>query len=182
MRVMGCENCVYDPAMYLNYNRSPTGGKEMIEGIAVTHVDDILHGGNDEFQAAMEELKSKFIFGLDEVQEFRYVGMNLRRTSTGITVDQDHYINTFEVPDMEVASGQLMSDLLNSEGQTLFRGHVSRVLHIGYLSRPDVLFEVLSTKLGKVTKEDLKSVQKKIQKLQGIPTKMLFPDLDPTDE
>ena len=44
MRVMGCENCVYDPAMY---HRSPTGGQKMIEGIAVTHVDDILHGGND---------------------------------------------------------------------------------------------------------------------------------------
>ena len=182
MRVMGCENCVYDPAMYLNYNRS--GERKMIEGIAVTHVDDILHGGNAEFQAAMEALKSKFIFGLDEVQEFRYVGMNLRRTPTGITVDQDHYINTFEVPDMEVASGQVMSDLLNAEGQTLFRGHVSRVLHIGYLSRPDVLFEakVLSTRFGKATKGDLKSVQKKIQKLQGIPTKMFFPDLGPTDE
>ena len=77
-----------------------------------------------------------------------------------------------------------MSDLLNAEGQTLFRGHVSRVLHIGYLSRPDVLFEakVLSTKFGKATKGDLKSVQKKIQKLQGIPTKMFFPDLGPTDE
>ena len=184
MRAMGCENCAYDPAMYLNYQISSKSGKKMIEGIAVTHVDDILHGGNDEFQAAMEELKSKFIFGLDEVQEFRYVGMNLSRTSKGITVDQDHYINTFEVPDMEVASGQLMSDLLNAEGQTLFRGHVSRVLHIGYLSRPDVLFEakVLSTKFGKATKGDLKSVQKKIQKLQGIPTKMFFPDLGPTDE
>ena len=85
---------------------------------------------------------------------------------------------------MEVASGQVMSDLLNAEGQTLFRGHVSRVLHIDYLSRPDVSFEakVLSTKFGKATKGDLKSVQKKIQKLQGIPTKMFFPDLGPTDE
>ena len=33
MRVMGCENCVYDPAMYLNYNRSSTSGKKMIEGV-----------------------------------------------------------------------------------------------------------------------------------------------------
>ena len=110
------------------------------------------------------------------MDEFRYVGMNLKRIPTGIIVDQDHYINTFEVPDMEISRGQIMSDLLNSEGQTLFRGHVSRVLHIGYLSRPDVLFDAkcLSTKFGHATKSDLKSVQKKIQKLQGVPTRKFF--------
>ena len=174
----GCEKCIFDSAMYLNFRQG------IIQGIALTHVDDILHGGGDPFEDVMNEVKSSFKFGLDEKEEFRYVGMNMKRVSTGIIIDQDHYVNNLELPDMEVARGQSMTDILNPEGQTLFRGYVSRVLHVGYQSRPDVCFEAkcLSSKFGKATKSDLKSVLKKIQKLQGIPTRMFFPDLGPTGE
>ena len=77
-----------------------------------------------------------------------------------------------------------MSDLLNKEGQTLFRAQVAKILHVGYQSRPDLCFEAkcLSTKYGKATKSDLKTVLKKIQKLQGLPTIMYFPDLGPIEE
>ena len=88
----------------------------------------------------------------------------MKRTSDGIIIDQDHYVNSIELPDMEVARGQIMTDILNEEGQKLYRGHVSRVLHLGYQSRPDVCVEAkcLSSKFGKKTKSDLKSALKRM--------------------
>ena len=72
-----------------------------------------------------------------------------------------------------------VTDILPADGQSTFRGCVAKISHISYQSRPDVCFEakVLSTKFGKATKGDLKSALKKMQKLQGVPTKMSFPDL-----
>jgi len=65
------------------------------------------------------------------------------------------------------------------DGQAEYRSCEAKILYIGFQSRPDVCFErkVLSTKYGKATKKDLKSALKKIEKLQGEPTHMFFPDL-----
>jgi hypothetical protein len=136
---------------------------------------------NDSFKRIMDEVKKEFKFGVDESDEFRYVGMHMRKTKAGILVDQDHYIKSLELPSMDIAEGLVMSDVLPAEGQTEFRGHVAKLLHIGYQSRPDVCFEAksLSTKFGKATKSDLKSVLKKFQKLQGVSTIMFFPNLGP---
>ena len=55
---------------------------------------------------------------------------------------------------------------------------------MGYQSRPDVCFQAkcLSSKFGKATRSDLKAALKKMQKLQGEPTKMCFPDLGSVEE
>ena len=44
------------------------------------------------------EVKQAFNFGTDERDEFRYVGMHMKRMSDGILVDQDHYVKAFELP------------------------------------------------------------------------------------
>ena len=179
----GCEKCNIDPAMYIQFSNDK--GEKKLEGIVLTHVDDLLNGGSSSFQlSVMESVKSAFNFGSDETEAFWYTGMNMTQNNDGIVIDQDHYVRSLELPDMEIARGQKMNDVLNAEGQTLFRGCVAKVLYVGYQSRPDVCFEAkcLSTKFGKATKGDLKSVLKKIQKLQGVPTKMVFPDLGSADE
>ncbi len=67
-------------------------------------------------------------------------------------------------------------DIMDLEGQKVFRSHVARVLHVGYQSRPDVCFEAkaISSKYGKATKADLKTLVKMIKKLQGASTHMFF--------
>ena len=179
----GCDKCNLDPAMYFQFSKG-AGNENVLSGIALTHVDDILHGGDDSFGRIMSELKNLFKFGVDEIEEFRYVGMHMRRTDSGIEIDQDHYVKSFELPDMEIARELLMTDVLCPEGQKVFRSHVARLLHVGYISRPDVCFEakVLSSKYGKATKGDLKILFKKMQKLQGVRTSMFFPDLGPLEE
>ena len=179
----GCERSLLDPAMYLNF-RTDTGNK-LIEGIALTHVDDVLHGGGEDFDRnIMSSVKSSFKFGLEEAETFRYVGMNMTQTENGILIDQDHYVKGLELPDMDVAKDLHVNDELTAEGQTIFRGCVAKILHVGYQSRPDICFEAkcLSSKFGKATKGDLKTALKKMQKLQGIHTKMFFPRLGSLSE
>ena len=173
----GCEKCLLDPAMYLSFRND---ADKKIDGIALTHVDDMLHGGSDHFDVnVMDKVKSSFKFGLEESESFRYVGMNMTQKADHILIDQDHYVKGIELPDMEVAKNLKVTDLLCSEGQSIFRSCVARILHIGYISRPDVCFEgkCLSTKFGNATKGDLKTALKKIQKLQGQSTKMCFPNV-----
>ena len=58
------------------------------------------------------------------------------------------------------------------------------MLRKSYTSAIKVCFEAkcLSTKFGKATKGDLKSALKKMQKLQGVHTRMSFPDLGSVEE
>ena len=125
-----------------------------------------------------------FNFGTDEAEAFWYTGLNMTQTDDGIIIDQDRYVSTLELPDMDSVRGLSMNDILSGEGQTVFRGCVAKILYVGYQSRPDVCFEAkcLSTKFGKATKSDLKTALKKIQKLQGYPTRMIFPDLGPVQD
>lgn len=174
----GCEKCLFDPAMYIYFVCEK--GQKSLKGLALTHVDDFLHGGEKIFDDnVMSSIKSAFEFGLEQSEKFRYVGMNMSQVGCGITIDQDHYVKGLEVPDMEIAHDLAITDILPAEGQSIFRGAVAKILHISYQSRPDVCFEAkcLSTKFGKATKGDLKAALKKMQKLQGIATRMVFPDL-----
>ena len=179
----GCEKCDIDPAMYLKFEEE--NGEKCIQGIVTSHVDDLLNGGTPGFQdSVMSPIKDVFHFGTDEAEAFWYTGMNMTQSNDGIVIDQDHYVKNLELPEMESFRGLKMNDTLNGEGQALFRTCVAKILYVGYQSRPDVCFEAkcLSSKYGTATKSDLKTALKKIQKLQGYPTRMVFPDLGPVHE
>ena len=59
----GVTSVVYiDPAMYIYF--SYNGGEKVLQGIAVTHVDGILHGGSNTFDCeVVSKVKSSFNFG-----------------------------------------------------------------------------------------------------------------------
>ena len=183
LTVNGCEKSRMDPAMYLYFSEEHE--RKQIQGITLTHVDDLLDGGTQKFEdKVMKRVKEAFEFSEEEVSNFRYVGMNMIQNVDGIMINQDHYIESLELPDMQVAVNLKTNDVLCPEGQAEFRGCVAKILYVGSQSRPDVCFEgkALSTKFGKATKGDLKSAMKKILKLKGSETVMFFPDLGPVEE
>ena len=132
----------------------------------------------------MEMVKASFTFSEEESVSFRYIGMNMIQENDGILVDQDHYIQLLELPDLQSCAGLKVDDVLDVDGQIEFRGWVAKVLYIRYQSRPDVCFDgkCLSSKFGAATKRDLKSVYRIIQKLKGERTCMFFPNLGCLDE
>ena len=180
----GCEKCFVDPAMFLNFSNT-NNDQRKIEGIVLSHVDDLLHGGSNTFEhEVMNNVKSSFKFSEEESEEFRYIGMNMIQSNSGIFLNQDHYIHSIELPNMDIAKDLKCDDILSIDGQTEFRGCVAKILYVGFQSRPDVCFEGkrLSTKFGKATKKDLKCAFKMIKKLKGENTHMFFPNLGEVSE
>ena len=98
-----------------------------LAGLALTHVDDILHGsGTTEFERKVfEPLKKKFQFGSEEMTEFRYVGMHIKQTEDGILVDQNHYLQTIDVPEVNMKAE--LEQLMDEDGQADFRGIVGKI-------------------------------------------------------
>ena len=171
---LGCRQSRLDPALYVWYDEEGVLG-----GMALTHVDDILHGsGTEQFEKkVMEPLKSKFLFGTEEEAEFRYVGMQIKQTSEAIWVDQNHYLETIDVPDVETTEKN--DDLMDNESQEEYRGIVGKIGWLGGLSRPDLAFDnvMLSSKLGKATNGDMQAAVKIVRKMKMHNTVMKFPNL-----
>ena len=63
IRNMKCEQSLLDPAMYLYFDKNQLKEEEdrKIKGMMVTHVDDVLPSGNEEFEnEVMKPLKSTY--------------------------------------------------------------------------------------------------------------------------
>ena len=171
---LGCKQSKLDEALYLWYDKDGE-----VAGMLLTHVDDILHGtGTEEFEKRiLQHLKEKFQFGSEEEGEFRYVGMQVKQGLDGILVDQNHYLDTVEIP--ETDHDKPDDELLGEDGQSDFRGIVGKIGWLGGVSRPDLAYDhvVLSTRLGKATVADVKQAIKVIKKLKVEQVQMMFPDL-----
>ena len=61
----GCVKCSVDPAMFIHF--STINEQRKLEGVVLSHVDDLLHGGSSRFQQdVMETVKSSFTFSQEE--------------------------------------------------------------------------------------------------------------------
>ena len=105
--------------------------------------------------------------------------MNISSTNEGVEVDYEHYIENFEVPEVELFKTEGKDQVLDADGQSEFRSIIAKLNTIGYQSRPDIIFDVkvLNMKVGKATKQDMKNAVKKIVKIKATPMKLKYPDL-----
>ena len=182
LKGLGCVASHHDPAMYMFHG--PDGE---LEGLVLTHVDDLLHGsGSDLFETeVLGPLKEKFMFGGEEEGRFRYIGMQVSQTNDSIVINQDHYIDTLEVPDFDYTMQELRAnDLVGDDSQDEFRAMVGRIGWLASNSRPDLCFDsvALSTKVGKATLVDFRQAIKIMKKAKIEPTEMKFVNLGPVDE
>ena len=180
---LGATKSLLDPALFIQHKPGSRKGDKVRwpSGIAETHVDDVINGGDKNFKkSVMKPLLKAFKFGDHEERTFRYVGWNMNQEEEGIYVDQDHYIESLEEIDMSVADGIAMNELLGENGQTEYRSAVGKLLMIGYSSRPDICFDakIMSSKYGKATRTDLRKVNKRYTavKMEGN-TKMVVPNI-----
>ena len=170
---LGCVQSKFDPAVYFYYGKDNT-----LEGLVLTHVDDLLHGsGSASFcKVVMKPLKDKFQFGVEEQDEFRYVGMHVKQVQEAIMINQDDYIASMDMPFPKNGSDE---EMLDDHGQSEFRSLLGRVGWLGSHSRPDLVFDhiSLSTKLGKATVGDHNSLLKIAKKMLADSTEMKFSKL-----
>ena len=176
----GCEKSKMDPAMFLYFGENNDEVSKEPSGVAVTHVDDVLSGGNTDFETnVMTRIKKTFKFGSEEELEFRYVGINIAQCEEGFMTDNNHYVQALELPCMEVAKNIRMEELLDHRGQTEFRSAMGKLTALAHTSRPDICFDVkiLSSKFNKATKKDLQTACKRMIKVKSEETFIKYPDL-----
>ena len=178
---LSCETSLFDSASILWFEdgSDKRSDARIPSGIAVTHVDDILHAGNARFNRnIIAPMKRFFKFGTDERLEFIYVGLNIKQRVNKIFVDQVHYIQALETPDIEQYNSIKSCESLPIEGQKEFRSAVTKLSNVGYTSRLDVVFfaKALGSKYGIATKNDLRAVSKKFCVLKRDNFCINFPD------
>ena len=124
-------------------------------------------------------MESSFNFGSEEELEFRYLGMNIIQHNSGIHVENEHYIKSLELPNMNIVKNLKMDDVMDSHGQTEFRSAIGKLSSLAYSSRPDICFDVkrLSTKLNNATKKDLQTALKRMMKVKAEKVSMKYPSL-----
>ena len=82
----------------------------------VSHVDDFAFCGNARFQTeVIEQLKSIFKVGLYANGSFKYVGLNVIQSDTGILVNQELYIPNVKEIELKQNRWYKKADELNEE-------------------------------------------------------------------
>ena len=145
-------------------------------GILLCHVDDMIFGGTVEFHKnVIEKLKFIFKFGAEESNAFKYVGIEISQNDDySINIQQLNYIQSIEeIPIRK----QPKDDVLIDKEKTLCRRIVGQLNWIAGISRPDVSFYICeaSTKLNNSTISDAVKINKIVRYVKSTPVTIKFP-------
>ena len=112
-----------------------------LHGLIVSHVDDLLIMGDDQFEADIEKrLSNTFMFSKIEEKSFKYCGCQITVEKTGdIVLDQIKYVDMIE--EIDKKSGDEDRELTRTELKEL-RGKIGEILWISLMTRPDLAFDV----------------------------------------
>ena len=118
------------------------GEKGQICGLMGTHVDDLLWCGNDDMDAAMEQLQMKYNFRLTTSDEFKFCGRIIKQDKKGIYVTcpsvLDRVKNIFLSPQRRKQRGEMAT---NAEISQL-RSVVGSLSWYSRTCRPDLAYGV----------------------------------------
>ena len=180
---LGCELSRMDNAFYMKFqdNSKPEDDERTLEGLVGAHIDDFLEVGTEKMKTTvLEPLRKQFTFGSHENLPLRYVGFNIDREQDGhMRIDQNHFVENFQIPDMKPLEHIKKSAILSEKYQQIFRSTVSKLNMLATSSRPDITFnvKVLTTLYGKAKKENLQEAIRIIKKVKRVSTNVDIPDL-----
>ena len=118
------------------------GEEGQICGLMGTHVDDLLWCGNDEMDAAMDQLQKKYNFRLTTSDEFKFCGRIIKQNTDGIYITcpsvLDRVKNIFISPQRKKQRGEMAT---NAEISQL-RSVVGSLSWYSRTCRPDLAYGV----------------------------------------
>ena len=92
---LGCQKSIYENALYY-YKHN-----DVLQGLSVTHVDDFLDAGNEQFDRnILKKVRQSFIIGSEAESDFEYIGVNLEQTSNGVKLHQLPYCESVKLYDL----------------------------------------------------------------------------------
>ena len=135
---------------------------DVFHGFVLSHVDDLLMGGDETFTKEVEnELAKVFTFSKVEEDNFKYCGCNINVTESGdIKLDQNEYLD--KLKEMEENEADL-EQLLTVKEQRELRGKIGEVLWLSLMTRPDLSFDInrIASEVPKATfktKKDMNNI------------------------
>ena len=166
-----------DPAMFVH----KASGQEMCDAAAAVHVDDALNAGKkDVLDLAQSQMRNKLKYGSVEKLPFRFLGSNYRKEQDGsIIIDQQHYVEALEIPDLSEMTKMVKKDMLPEHLQSMFRSLASKLNVLASTSRPDFSYitKYLTTRYNKATKSDMTTAVKLIRKAKEETTEIVIPNI-----
>ena len=173
---LGCLVSTVDPSLFFYIDKCG------LAGILVSHVDDFLHAGNNEFnERIMTPLNQHFLAGKQEEGRFRYVGFDMCQSDGGVQISMDHCIESVEFP--KSVPGEKDHELSKSE-RTEYRAIVGHLNWVVQGARPDKAFDVieLSSKYQSAHMRDLNHAKRTYLKLREQSASVAFPPLAPVSD
>ena len=160
---LGLKQSRYDPATF--YAKDESG--EFVGAIG-THVDDFLVVGNDSWrEEIIAKIKTHFLLGKIEEEDFMYCGHRIRQKDGRLTLDQREYAK--EIPNLVIAPDRKKQDNqpVTEIERKQIRAAAGKLGWIARGTRPDLIRDQVeaSSQVSRATVADLKAVQKALARV-----------------
>ena len=180
LKKLGLQPQKFDPVTFVKFSK----GK--LEVAYASHVDDCLVvGDKDMVDKTHTNMSQQLQYGDVQTLPTRFLGMNLSKNVNGdIIIDQKHYLDELEVPDMQQLQGITKTDILPDKLQSTFMSLASKLNMLALSSRPDFTFAAkqLTSRYGKATKSDFTRAAKLITKAKADKNELIIPNLGDTED
>ena len=172
---LGCNSSKYDSSLFIYYT-------DTLEGLLVAHVDDFLWAGTEKFsESVIKQLRQTFKIGTEKTTMFKYLGVDLKRTDSGIYATQQRYMdNLQEEIDITSTRSKEKDSPINDEEREKLRSAIGKLSWLATQTRPDLAYDVceLSTSLKHGTVDLLLKANKVMKKAKYNKVFLHFPPLD----
>ena len=168
----GVKKSWFDPALFYWYQ-----GDE-IQGILGGHVNDFFWAGSDDFEAQIiGKICKTFKISTSLKDNFPFLGLQLKQSSDGITVEQFAYANDLKYT--EINNQKDKDRLLNVEESAALETMIGQSSWLSNQTRPDISFDVcqLSAVKKNATVKHLLYANKTMKKVKNSEVHLKFPTL-----
>ena len=140
-------------------------------------MDDFTFGGTNEFMNnVISVFMKKFQISSHAISAFQYIGLNVRQSQSGITVDQSDYIKTIEP--IKVDPTKDKENVLDSTERGDLKRLAGQLIWVTSQTRPDVAFETCVMSNGKnPTVRKALEANKALSKMKSEGVRLYFPRL-----
>ena len=172
---LGAKPSTLVQGIFLWYNNN------VLWGITVCFVDDVLWGGDESFYRVIAELKRTFHIGTEQQTNFNYVGVKLsQRDDYSIEASQDEFIDEIEYIPITPLQKAKKDEPLSSDDIRLLRGVLGKLNWIAGMTRPEISFSVsqLSSHIAHATVSDLITANKVVKFVKSRSSFIKFPKVN----
>ena len=150
-------------------------------GIIACHVDDMLYGGNLDFQPIIDNLRQSLTVSTEQCNAFAYVGISLKQNSDfSITINQDAFAASIKEISLSAERMKQKQAPVTEVEKSNMRSVIGQLNWLSGITRPDLCFDVcqFSSKVKNAVVSDLILLNKVVHKARKHSGGIVFPRLD----